>query len=251
MAEPTPAKQARRDSIENQEEFLVQNRIGIIQKLRQLAKSNCMVTATFNGGSQTLNTAILDVIRDMDLVALDYGPNEKTNQLILEADRILFTTELDGIDVQFSVNSITKAKYQGQPVFAVPIPDSMLWIQRRHAYRVRVPIGVPAHIELATNDGCDTFTVLDISAGGLAIQDDHNRLNLDPGTLIDNCTLFLPEHGNAGIILEVRNRFPVNRAKPAAGQRLGCSFVNLSASFGANIQRYIHALELLRKRTAE
>jgi len=252
MVEPTPIKQARHDSVENQEEFLVQNRIGITQKLRQLAKNNCMVSATFNGGAQTINTAIIDVIRDMDLVALDYGPNESINQQMLAADRIIFKSELEGIDVQFTVTSITKAKYQGEPVFAIPIPDSMLWIQRRQSYRVRVPLGMPAYIELGNESGgYDKFTVLDISAGGLAIQDDRYRLNLEPGTQLADCRLFLPEHGNAEITLEVRNRFAVNRNKREAGQRLGCAFVNLNMSFGANIQRYIHALEVLRKRTED
>ncbi|MBI1423123.1 MAG: hypothetical protein GC149_06630 [Gammaproteobacteria bacterium] len=253
MSEPTtPVKQARQDSAVNQEEFLVANRIGIVQKLRQLAKNNCMVSATFNGGTQTMNTAILEVIRDMDLVALDYGPNESINQQMLKADRIIFKSELEGIDVQFTVSSITKAKYQGQPVFAIPIPDTLLWIQRRQAYRVRVPLGVPAHVELVNESGgTDRYTVLDISAGGLAILDEKYRLNLEPGTLLDRCRLLLPEHEAAEIVLEVRSRFPNNRNQREAGQRLGCAFVNLNMAVGANIQRYIHALEILRKRTED
>jgi len=90
MAETTPVKQARHDSVENQEEFLVQNRIGIMQKLRQLAKHNCINSATLNSGKQTINTAISDVIRDMDLVAIEYGPNDNINQQMLKADRIIF-----------------------------------------------------------------------------------------------------------------------------------------------------------------
>ena len=253
MAESTPITHARHDSAANQEEFLIANRVGIVQKLRQIAKTNRMVTATFNGGAQTMNTAILDVIRDMDLVAIDYGPTEAINQQMLKADRIIFKTDLDGVDVQFTVTSITKAKYQGQPVFAIPIPETMLWIQRRQAYRVRVPLGVPAHLEMEDSESgnLDKYTVLDISAGGLAIQDDQNRLNLDPGTVITNCRLVLPDHGSAEITLEVRNRFPVNRNNRSAGQRLGCAFVNLNMNFASNIQRYIHAMEVLRKRTED
>lgn len=250
MAEPTTIKPGRQDNVENQEEYLVQNRAGIVQKLRLLAKSNCMVTATFNSGSQTMNTAVIEVIRDKDLIALDYGPSDSLNKQLLAAERIIFKTDFEGIDVQFTATSITKAKYQGEPVFAVPIPDTLLWIQRRHAYRVRVPIGVPAHVEIALESGdVKKFTVLDISAGGLAIQDLQYQLNLDPGTQLSNCKLVLPDHGSAEINLEIRNRFQINRNKREAGQRLGCAFANLNMSFGANIQRYIHALELLRRRT--
>lgn len=252
MAEPTTINPGRKDNIENQEDYLVQNRIGIVQKLRQLAKANCMVTATFNGGNQTMNTAVIDVIRDKELIALDYGPSESINAQLLAADRVIFKADLDGIDVQFTVNAINKARYQGEPVFAVPIPDSLLWIQRRQAYRVRVPMGVPAHVEITLESGeVEKCTVLDISAGGLAFHDLRYRLNLDPGALINNCKLVLPNQGSADVNLEVRNRFQVNRNKREAGQRLGCSFINLNMNFGANIQRYIHELELLRRRTED
>jgi c-di-GMP-binding flagellar brake protein YcgR len=252
MVEPTPIKQARNDSAENQEQYLVNNHIGILQKLRRLAKANCMLTATFNGGAQSMNTVIIDVIRDMDLIALDYGPDESLNKQMLQADRIIFKTGLEGIDVQFTATSITKAKFQGEPVFAIPIPESMLWIQRREFYRVRVPMGVPAHIEIERENGaCDQYKVHDISAGGLAIHDEHYRLNLETGILIENCRLFLPEFDSGEITLEVRGRFPINRSKREAGQRVGCSFVNLNMSFGAQIQRYIHSLEILSKRTED
>jgi c-di-GMP-binding flagellar brake protein YcgR len=253
MAESTPIKNTRQDSAVNQEEFLIANRVGIVQKLRQLAKTNRMVTATFNGGSQTMNTAILDVIRDMDLVAIDYGPTEAINQQMLKADRIIFKTDLDGVDVQFTVTSITKAKYQGQPVFAIPIPETILWIQRRQAFRVRVPLGIPAHLEIENSESgdVDKYPVLDISAGGLAFQDDQYRLKLESGSVITKCRLVLPDHGSAEITLEVRNCFPANRNKPDAGQRLGCAFVNLNMNFASDIQRYIHAMEVLRKRTED
>jgi len=252
MAELTPVKQARKDSAENQEQYLIHNRIGIVQKLRQLAKHNCMISATFNGGAQTINTTIIDVIRDMDLIAIDYGPNESVNQQLLKADRIIFKGEWEGIDVQFTATSITKAKYQGDPVFAIPIPDSILWIQRRESYRVRVPLGAPAHIEFETEEGAITkYPVMDISAGGLAIQDTNYKLNLDPGVLLDNVRLFLPEHGSAEVTLEIRNRFAINRNDRSEGQRLGCAFSNLNMTAGASIQRYIHALEILRRRTED
>ena len=111
---------------------------------------------------------------------------------------------------------------------------------------------MPASIDLENEiGGHENYTVLDISAGGLAIQDTHYKLNLESGTLLENCRLFLPEFGDAEITLEVRNRFAVNRNNRDAGQRLGCAFVNLNMTTGANIQRYINALEVLRKRTED
>ena len=105
-----PASQGRHDSAENQEQYLLQNHQLIIQKLRLLIKNHVFITASFNNGSQSMNTAIVDVIRDMDLVAIDYGPNQSLNEQLLNASRIVFKASFDGINVQFSSNSITTSR---------------------------------------------------------------------------------------------------------------------------------------------
>lgn len=249
MAEKTPIKQKRPDRWAEPEDFLVTNRADIVGKMRRIAKAQCLITAVFNGGARSMNTAIVDVIQDMELIALDISFNETTNQQILEADRVTFKTDMEGIEVQFAAKSIVKAKYQGQAVFAIPIPDRMLWVQRRDSYRISVPQSMSASIGINNgNGGTDKYRVLDISAGGLAIEDDRHRLNLDPGTLL-NCRLHLPGHGDVAVTLEVLNRFQVKRGKRDAGQRLGCAYVNLNPSFGAAIQRYIYALDVKRRRS--
>lgn len=239
---------ANNSRITNREDFLLVTRADIVKRLRRIAKGNCMVTAIINGGIQSMNTAILDVIPDINLVALDSCLNESANRKMLKAERVIFKTTLDGIDVQFTADSVKKANYEGQSVFAISIPDKVLWLQRRDLYRIRVPVGTPAYVNLRNETGgVEKYCVLDISAGGVAILDDNNRLNPNPGTLL-NCQLYLPGHGDARVILEVLNCSPISRRKPKAGQRLGCSFVDLDMSFGANIQRYILSLDILRKR---
>jgi len=253
QSEPAqPASKGRHDSAENQEQYLVQNHQLIVQKLRLLIKNHVFVTASFNNGSQSMNTAIIDVIRDMDLVAIDYGPNQSLNDELLSASRIVFKASFDGINVQFSTNSITKAKYQGESVFAIPIPDSMLWVQRREFFRVRVPMGIPATCEIRqADDSYRAYKVFDISAGGLSILDEYYDLEVEAGIVMSQCRLELPEHGNGRVNLEVRNILPVKAGERAAGRRIGCSFNNMGMSFAATIQRYIHAVESARKRFDE
>lgn len=247
--QPQPASKNRQDSAENQEQFLLRHHNEIVQKLRQLIKNNVFITATFNNGTQSMNTAIIDVIRDMDLVAIDYGPSQSLNEQLLNASRIIFKASFDGINVQFTADSITKAKYQGNSVFAVPIPESMLWVQRREYFRVRVPLGVPAICEIRqADDSYRDYKLFDISAGGLSIIDEYNDLNVEPGIVMSHCRLDLPEHGSARVNLEVRSILPMKAGDPQAGRRIGCLFNNLGMSFAATVQRYIHAIESARKR---
>jgi c-di-GMP-binding flagellar brake protein YcgR len=252
MEPATPPTGGRRDSVENQEQYLLRNHNEIAQKLRLLIKNHVFITAVFNNGNQTLNTVIIDVIRDMDLIAMDYGPSQSLNEQLLNAGRIIFKASFDGIDVQFTATSITKAKYQGESVFAVPIPDEMLWVQRREFFRVRVPLGEPAICEIRqSDDSFREYKLYDISAGGLSIIDEYYDLEVEPGIVMSHCRLELPGHGNGKVNLEVRNIIPMKAGERQAGRRIGFTFHNMGMSFAATIQRYIHAVESARKRFDE
>ncbi|MGD8926116.1 MAG: flagellar brake protein [Thioalkalispiraceae bacterium] len=242
----------RLDSAEGQQEYLLENRISVLAKLKQLAKLNSMVTATFDNGNNSMNTSIIEVLKDMDLVALDYGPTESLNARLLAADRILFKADVEGVDCQFKASSITKAKLHGEPVFAIPIPESILWVQRREFFRVRIPLGVPVFCEVKQVDGSyRKYKVLDISSGGISLHDEYKDLNLEAGIVLSACTLELPEHGHGQVNLEVRNILPYRQGDRDAGKKIGCSFVNLGMSFAATIQRYINAVEAARRRLEE
>jgi len=245
---PTDNKQGRQDSAEGQQEYLLESRISVIAKLKQLAKSHAMVTATFNSGNDSMNTSVVEVIKDMDLLALDYGPTESLNVKLLAADRIIFKADVEGVECQFNANSITKAKYQGESVFAVPIPESMLWVQRRNFFRIRIPLGVPAYCEVKQEDGSfRKYKVLDISAGGISLHDEYKDLNLEAGVVLSACKLELPEHGHGQVNLEIRNILPYRQGDREAGRKFGCEFVNLGMSFAATIQRYINSIESARR----
>lgn len=238
------------DNIENAEKYLLQSRGEIIQKLRMLAKDKCLITAHFNAGQDSLITAVIDVLKEKELIALDYGSNEKVNQKLLTADRIVFKTQHHGITAQFSAKSIIKAKLKGQPVFAVPLPEDLLWVQRREYYRIRIPLGMPIECHHTDDDGeTKVHTVIDISSGGLALADPDYYFDLEDaaGTVLQNCKISLPEFGEGLVGLEIRNQLPLKFDDPGAGQRIGCSFVSIGSDFEANIQRYIHHIEAQRK----
>lgn len=242
----------RTDSIEDQDKFLLHNKNSIVQKLRLLAKNHCLITAYFNSGNESMNTAVVGIIRDMDLVALDYGVNEKTNQRLLAADRIIFKAKNDGITAQFSASSIVKAKYKNNSVFAIPIPEQMLWLQRREYFRVRVPLGIPAYIHIKNTEGAfQEYPILDISAGGLAILDEEYRLNEEIGTYLRHCTLNLPDEKPLQLELEIRNQFPHQISASKQANRIGCAFLHIDMSSLAQIQRYINNIQAMQKRTED
>ena len=244
-----PEAKGKQNSAENLEEYLIENQAGVIGKLKLLAKNNTMVTAMYNNGASSMNTAVIEVIRDMDLVVLDIGPTESQNEQLLNANRIFFKAEMDGVDAQFTANSITRAKLKGEPVFAIPIPENMLWVQRREFFRVRIPLGAPAYCEIKQVDGSfRKYKVYDMSSGGLSIHDEFEDLEVDNDVVLSACKLELPEHGHSQVNLKVCNIIPMKIGDKPAGRRIGCAFVNLGMSFAATVQRYINTVEAQRRR---
>jgi len=245
-------KKKRKDSAEALENFIIENKTGVVSKLKLMAKNHCMLTATFDNGFKTLNTSVIEVLNDMSLVALDYGADEALNTQLLASNRIFFKANMDGITIQFDAYSITKARLHDESVFAVQIPTSILWLQRREFFRVRIPLGIPAYCEIKQDDGSyRKYKVMDISAGGLSLHDEYQDLDFESGLILSACKLELPEHGHGQINLKINNTFYVNGNEHSQGRRIGCEFIGIGMSFSATIQRYINAIELARRKIEE
>lgn len=236
------------DNIENMESYMLYGRGEIMQKLRQLGKKNSLITLHF--GEQSMLSTVVDVLSDKNLLVLDYGGDEKLNQQLLKNNRAVIKASYDGITAQFTITNIRKARLQGKSSFACPLPENLLWVQRREFYRVRIPLSERVTCELIHNDEHRTeYPVLDISTGGIALFDKNDELELEPGNSFYNCKLTLGEHDTALINLEVRNHIPVNPNEPSEGTRCGCAFVNLTGDFEVSVQKFINMVDIQQKRT--
>lgn len=235
------------DSIENMEHYMLYGRGEIMQKLRQLGKKHSLITLHFN--NRTMLSTVVDVLSDKNLLVIDYGGNEEMNQKLLEHNRAIVKTDYDGIQAQFAIKDIRKARLQGKQSFACPLPEDVLWVQRREFYRVRIPLSEVVTCELIHGDENRTeYQVLDISTGGIALFDKNDELELEPGNVFHNCKLTLGEHASAFINLEVRNHILKNPNNPEEGTRCGCAFQGLSGDFETDVQKFINIVDLQQKR---
>ncbi|MDH5572656.1 MAG: flagellar brake protein [Gammaproteobacteria bacterium] len=243
-----------KELVDNYDKYLLHNRAAIIQKLKQLAKGKNNITAHFAEGKYTLLTQVVDVLNDKGLVVLDYGSNEKTNKQIINAQRIIFKTQHEGITAQFNASKVQKAKFQNKPAFACAIPDALLWVQRREFYRVRIPLGDHIKCQLIHDqDIIIEYPVLDISIAGMALHMKELDLEftLQPGMIFNHARLLLPDSEVGVVNLEIVNQMPMKNDNPDAGERFGCQFIDISGDTSAMIQRYIYNIEQLSRRTLD
>ncbi len=232
------------------EKYFLHSKGEIVQKLRLLAKSKSSISGFFNHGNDFFLTAVVDVLRDKNIVVLDVSPDAALNERITGAENIVFKAKHLGITAQFKVQSIQTAKFHGQHLFACAIPDDLIWVQRREHFRVRIPLGNHALSQIKTNQGdISEYRIIDVSGSGIAIADEAFALKVEAGDELNNVDLFFDNELSCTADLIVQNTLPLYFDKPAEGQRIGCHFNGLRTDFSAELQRFINQLDSHYRKT--
>jgi c-di-GMP-binding flagellar brake protein YcgR len=237
---------------ENWHDYEVTSRREIIALLRGIAKSKQLIRMLIHGEADVCVTSILDVDQDTGVVILDCSIDQQQNKRALGANRLNFETTLDKIRILFESEQLSEIKFEGQPALAMPVPESMVRLQRREYYRMATPVSNPVRVAITLPPELGGTTCLlalaDISCGGVSILD--NKLELDNtiGKNYTNCRIDLPDIGPVPMTLQVRNSLDITLLNNKPNRRIGCAFVNLSRGALAQVQRYITRLE--RERNA-
>lgn len=237
------------DTIDNLEPYRVRSRREIIFLLDGVRSQRQLVKMSASGSSEAVLTSILAVLPDEGYVVFDAAPTQTQNYRLTNCDRISFETKLDQIRVLFNTETAESIEHQAYPALRVPLPESMLRIQRRQFYRVNVPRANPVTVTFLPPgtpgkplDKPAAVCMLNISMGGVAVVDEQNLLEGTPGIIYENCVLALPG-GSMTVSLEVTNVAHIKLANGKAVRHLGCRFVNISNAMSSLVQRFILKLE--------
>ncbi len=226
--------------------YLVNSKAEVVYVLRAVMQKTELVTAYFNHGREFVLTSVVEVSDDH--VILDYGANEALNRKLVEAGKVMFVTAQEKVRVQFSAPYVEKVSFEGQNAFRIPLPDSLLKLQRREYYRISTPISAPLKCEVPLPSGGKVdVTVVDISVGGVGIVGYPAGLDLEVGAVYPGCRIELPEVGTVLATLQIRSSFDVTLRSGAQTRRSGCQFLDLPSNMQVLLQRYIIKLERERR----
>lgn len=241
---PQPDSDDVLDNITDIEKYFLHSKSEIVHKLRLLASSKSSLTGYFNNGNEFFLTAVIDVLRDKNILVLDITHDSALNKKITEADHLVFKTKHLGISAQFNTSSVQTAKFQGEQHLACEIPEDLLWVQRREDYRVHIPMNNNAVCQIKNSEGTiEEYRIIDVSGNGLAIADENFALNYEAGDQLTDVNLIFEEDLSCTTNLVIQNKLPLNFSSPAAGQRLGCQFVLLQPAFSTNLHRFINTID--------
>ena len=234
-------------------EYLLYSRSEILFVLRSVMQKKCMLTVYFDAGRSFFLTSLLAISDDGNWLYFDVSNDALINKNALAANKLMFTTMLEKVKIQFSVNGFQEVPSGSRKAFACHLPETVLRLQRREHFRLSTPIATPLKCDLiaAKPDGSMAplvLTLLDMSGGGigLAASDELAPLFV-VGNTFSNCKIDIPDEGRVVTGLCIRNAFPVTTKGGSHYTRVGCEFVDLSGAHLNWVQRYITRIERERK----
>ncbi len=248
--------------MEKESDYLVRNPKLIAEHLTDVVKRKCIISAQFGENNASFLTAIVELDPKNNILKLDCGPTELLTNQLLNSEKVLFRTEMDGIKISFSGKGIKKSKTDDQTVFEMPIPSAIFWMQRRQFYRVRIPL---SHVGSFCEIVCRTeqvdgsvdvqsarFRLSDISICGFSFLNPDAKFNsyFESDTCVIQCTLYLHETVHSNTAFVIKNITNIKTNPTSTQQRIGCVFTGLTPAFESSILRYMQDIERQTKNIA-
>jgi c-di-GMP-binding flagellar brake protein YcgR len=221
----------------------------IVAILRSLQEDRALISL-YVGENDFVLSSVLAVRAGVNDFIVDCGADDNANTHVLRSRKLRVLGWQEQIRVEFDSGPAHAVLFEGRPAFVLPLPASLVRLQRREYYRIKIPLSesLHCHVEFGAppNVTRATMRILDLSCGGVALVDVPAILALEAGRTYANCRIDLPDTGIVTTDIAVRH---VNEMQGREGdviRRCGCCFVNLVPGTVTLIQRYINRYE--RKR---
>jgi c-di-GMP-binding flagellar brake protein YcgR len=238
------------DALLGEEQYLVHNIKEVAQILKDLAKNNVMLKASFNEGNDVYLTTVIAVDDIKKCAYLDIGRDDAFNARLLDSDHVTFSKD-DGVKIRWVSGSVSEVNLKDGRAIKIALPRKMLRLQRREFFRLVTPRmnPVPCQIPIVDEDDADQerileLTLTDISLGGIgAIAQDPLDKMLAEGASFERCKISFPDIGVTSLTLKVRYIVPIHLKDGTVKHRVGLQFIEPSRGNQGLIQRYTFALE--------
>lgn len=230
--------------------FRIASHIEIISELRNVMALESLLKFHYGNDGDSVVTRLLDIDVEQNVLIVDACPTATMTDKLLMASNLSVSTEVRQITIRFDSGQPRATLFEGRSAIKIPIPENIVRIQRRDAYRIGTP---PVEIVNCrfTHPSVPRreilLRVVDLSVEGMALLADPGLWSAKSGTLIRDCRIDLPATG----VVSCNARIVRVLEKEIAGKNrllIGCEFQKLTGSAETLLQKYI--LELERERMA-
>lgn len=225
--------------------FEVRDAREIAMLLQRLIKAHALLTV-HKGGNIVLLSSILELDEAGGRLLLDTSADDEVNQRALAMEGLQCSGNLERIEVRFPLGPLTLDLGQQPPIFTTPIPERLIYLQRREYYRLLAPArdGLQCELLLPDQPGVPGRTILapviDISTGGVALRvPPGEEAVFTTGHRFELCRLRLPKTGVVEAPLLIRHIGEYSGNKGQVMHHAGCEWQGLNLGMQNLIQRYI------------
>jgi len=240
-------------TLDDHASYTITRRTHIVERLTQLMRMAVLVhvkPSRTNGGG--FMTTITKVLPDKNLFAMEISANEELNHKLKNCGELVFTATVEGIPARFKASRLIPAKLGGNLVFAVAIPESLYWRQRRRSSRLAIPLTTPMScaIPLAASK-IHTLQVLDISLTGFSLLNEYQQAGsetLDLGRVFPGCRFSWPAQLNAPFSAKLCRIEVIGSNGIYRSFKLGFKFKEITLAFEKGLHDLRHELAQIKKR---
>lgn len=139
--------------------------------LRKLVLMGKPVTVHIDGGIDTYSTVITETDLKSRSFFMDKIYPYSGNDLIRAGHRFSIECDTDGVYIKFRMTG--RLMFQPQKgQYRAEFPESLLYLQRRNAYRVNIPLShdIRLRLQMSDQEGDLTGTLVDLSSSGFKAQ---------------------------------------------------------------------------------
>jgi c-di-GMP-binding flagellar brake protein YcgR len=222
-------------SPDNLDAYTITFRREILFYLRQLINEGERVSVMFNEGRDALLTVLLDVDEEKNLLYLDWGGSDDTNERFLKSQRSIFVANPLGVRNQFVTSIPREVSYKKRRAFR---------LQRREFFRLSLPMTrrPPCRMTVGSPATEYTLSVIDIGLGGVGLESQEPTLPLEIGQAVPRAVIDLKGPRPLHFDLEIRYVGQRTRGAKQIGH-FGCKFMGISGAQEHEIQKYITQIQ--------
>lgn len=215
----------------------------ILTCLRPALEQHLPLRITFGQQGSQFQSFIVQLDEAKGEIALDEFVPSDAERLLERGLPFEVDSFHDGIKVTWrSEQPARLGELNGTRCYWIPLPSTLVYHQRRNAYRVKLLLNRPAKAKLIQGGNQMQLQglLIDLSATGCKLRFPGNVTHLlQPGQLVQNFTAELPI-GTIDAAVSIRHVACLNRLEYSD---VGVSFHNLSGAAQRQIERLVYQLQ--------
>ena len=225
--------------INDNPEYLVRARGEVLRVLRGMLDAGVRVTLNFPNDVRTAVSGLIFIDENTNSLLLEYPAEWKTLVDTAAVEGIMLSCVFDDAKIEFQGGVAIVEDMGGSAVIRFDLPEFLWRFQRRGDQRHALS-GLKMNLNLGFLEAEGEIT--DLSRGGIGVVYCEPDVQLQPGEVLEGCTVTLPGVGQIAVDLKVQHQAASRAPDGRDATRVGCEFSGLSASARQMIARYLDAL---------